>query len=108
MTTYTKSEWEEKGKKLFGEDKMKWEFKCPVCKKSQSVESFREFKDSGAKPDDAYQQCRGRFTGGKKGPDKCDWAAFGLFRGPDSVTHEGKEIFVFPFTETTNQRSVEG
>lgn len=104
MTQYTEEEWHKKGHRLFGKDVLKWEFKCPMCHKVQTPEDFRKFKDIGASPDDAHQRCMGRFTGGKSGPDGCDWAAYGLFRGPAKITkNNGAEIWLFDFAETKNE-----
>jgi hypothetical protein len=63
------------------------------------MEEFRQFKDKGANPNDAYAECIGRYTGGMEGPDKCDWAAFGLFRGPVIIMNDGKEVAAFKFME---------
>jgi len=94
----TVQEWKDQGLKLFGSvDPFDWSWKCPACKRQQTMEEFREFKDQGADPNTAYSQCRGRFTGGRKGPDKCDWAAYGLFRGPVVVTDGDEKVFVFDF-----------
>ncbi len=92
---YTKEEWLKKGEKLFGKDKMKWKFICPSCKHIQTPEDFKQFKDKGANPNTAYQDCIGRWTGGLNGLHKCDWASYGLFCGPDFVD----ETPVFAFAE---------
>ena|SRR3990167_5076025 len=97
---YTEKEWREKGTTLFGEDKKKWKFQCPACGNVRTAEDFRPFKDQGADASSVISNCLGRFTGGKNGPDKCDWAAYGLFAGPSFVKIEdGKEIPVFNFAE---------
>lgn len=64
------------------------------------VKDFERFKSKGASPDSAAGTCIGRWTGGRNGPYKCDWAAFGLFRGPGIVKIDNKEIPVFNFAET--------
>ncbi len=92
-------EWYAKGEELYGNDPLKWRFECPACKNVTTPEDFRQFKDQGADPNSAVQNCIGRFTGGRKGPNKCDWAAYGLFRGPHCVIKEGKEVWVFPFAD---------
>ncbi len=98
MRKETKEEWESKGESLFGKNKLEWKFQCPQCNNVVSAEDFRKFKDQGASPDSAYQECIGRYTGGRKGPNKCDWASYGLFRGPNLVIREdGKETPVFEF-----------
>lgn len=100
---YTQEEWMKKGAELFGNDYKKWKFRCPACKREQSIGDFEEFKSKGATPNTAYQECVGRYTGGRSGPDKCDWAAFGLLRGPDCViADDGREVWVFPFATPEN------
>lgn len=96
-----KVDWLLEGERRFGPDQMKWKFQCPACKAEHSVEEFRPFKDKGALASSAYQECIGRYTGGRSGPDKCDWASYGLFHGPCFVVAEdGKKIPVFAFAET--------
>jgi hypothetical protein len=95
---YTNEEWLATGEKLFGKDKLKWKFQCPACRNVASAEDFRQFKDQGASPDSAYSECIGRYTGGRKGPNKCDWAAYGFFGGPVIVeTLGGNTIRAFRF-----------
>lgn len=93
----TKESWFKKGSQLFGHNKLLWKFKCPSCNRVQSPMDLKPFKDKGATPNDAYQKCIGRFTGGKNGPHKCDWASFGLFSGPDTVMDGKTKIPVFEF-----------
>lgn len=109
MTELSEEEWLAKGTKLFGEDKLNWRFKCPLCKNVQTAEDFRKHKDKGATPSSVYQECIGRYEGGcrafgsnaktaKKSP--CDYAAYGLFNIGDIVKKpDGKEVTVFPFAE---------
>lgn len=103
----TLKEWLDEGKERFGDDFLKWRFKCPAC---GHVASGQDFKDAGADPNDMYQACIGRHNGkgadGMKGKDEgfgCNWAAFGLFgnlsKGRVVVTPEGKEVEVFDFAE---------
>lgn len=99
MEYASKEDWEKKGRELFGDDQTLWQFQCPMCKNVMTPGDFKKYKDQGATPNSAYQECVGRYTGGRKGPNKCDWAAYGLFRGPDCVEHENGETWVFPFNE---------
>ena len=101
---YTREEWLAELKRRFGDDSMKWAFKCPACGK---VSTVQEFKDAGATPNDAYQTCIGRHTG-KGSPTKnskegCNWAAFGLFgtlsEGDTVVTEDGEEITAFSMAD---------
>lgn len=104
---FTQKEWMEEGKKRFGEDIMKWKFKCPMC---GHVASIQEFKDAGAEdPNCAYTECLGRYTG-KGSPQKgdssgCNWAAYGLFGIPNDkgivvISEEsGYGVEVYPYAD---------
>ena len=61
----THEEYMAKGKELFGDDMMKWKFKCPACGHVQTPGCFRKYKEQGANPNDAYFNCIGRFSGGE-------------------------------------------
>jgi hypothetical protein len=89
--------WLQRGRELFGDDFQVWRFRCPICHRVQTIGDFRKFKDLGASPDSAAQECIGRYTGGMDGPDGCDWAAYGLFRGPDMIQTAAGPIGVFEF-----------
>jgi hypothetical protein len=113
--TMTEEEFLTEGKRLFGEDKLKWEFQCPCCGNIQTAEDFRKHKGAGATPDSAYTECIGRyqkdsfraFGENKKGAKKypCDYAAYGLFRiGHIIKLSNGKETVVFPFVVRTGLR----
>ena len=102
----TLEEWMTEGTKLFGKDMMKWKFVCPVCGNVQSAEDFRQYKDGGATPDSARQECIGRYanTGRdaftEKGKGPCNYAAYGLFRlSPVRVKHEGEVQQCFGFAK---------
>ena len=104
----TFKEWVEKGEKLFGKDMLKWEFVCPGCGHVQKVEDFRQYKDKGAKPDNAYCECIGRYSGGKSWmndkqskPGPCDYAGYGLLNICPVlvVKDDGKEVSSFAFNE---------
>lgn len=71
-------EWFDKGTALFGPNVFEWKFKCPSCGNIQSPNDFRKFKEKGATPETAAKDCIGRWEKDKG----CDWAAYGLFRGP--------------------------
>ena len=79
----TFAEWEARGKELFGDKKLDWKFKCPVC---GFVQSMRDYKEAGA-PMSAIgfscigrwrEKCRDAFREKGKGP--CNYAGGGLFR----------------------------
>lgn len=81
---YKLPEWQEEGKRLFGDDILNWKFKCPMC---GHVATVREFKDIGVeKLESAYQECIGRYKG-QGAPSKangkgCNWVSYGLFGIP--------------------------
>ena len=105
--TYTELEWNQRGVKLFGEDRLNWKFVCPICGNIQSVEDFRQYQDKGATPASAYKVCIGRYSGGrsafgykKKDENKtpCDYISSGFFRIGDTVIREdGENLCCFPF-----------
>jgi len=85
VRTITHEEWIEEGKKLFGEGYANWKAVCPVCGHVQSVEDFKLYRDQGATPGSAFQECIGRYCGGRsamsdKEGQPCDYAAYGLIR----------------------------
>lgn len=106
----TYAEWEEEGKRRFGEDIFKWKFQCPICKNVATVEDYKPFKDQGATPDSATCQCIGRFTGAKRKAfgdpvtpgQPCDYALFGLFRLPGVIITfpDGHKKMSFAFAPT--------
>jgi hypothetical protein len=101
--TYTLEQWEAKGKELFGDDYYQWKFICPICKNVAAVKDFAEYKNLGATPNSAYQECIGRYTGGRQGPFKCDWCAYGLFPGPVTILDGEKKINAFHFDENKKE-----
>ena len=109
---YTQEEWMKEGKRLFGEEFLNWKFKCPMCGNIQTPEEFRKFKDNGASPDSARQECIGRYLPkdkvttafgdkNKKVKSPCDYASYGLFRiGHNIKLDNGKETVSFPFADS--------
>ena len=98
MKEYTLKEWLSEGEKRFGEDKLKWKFKCPMCGHIASIEDFKN--EGSTNPNDAYLNCIGRFTGKgspKKGDSSgCNRAAYGLFGIPKGgIKVNGQHIFDF-------------
>lgn len=88
-------DWEREGRELFGEDKYHWRFRCPACKREWSINEalkvYPRLKGRGWNP---TSECLGRYAD----DIDCDWAAYGLFRGPWIVkTPEGQEVAAFPF-----------
>lgn len=102
------TEWLAEGRRRFGKDADRWQFRCPVCGNIQTMEDFERV---GADPHSAYQECIGRHLpsrasnlagtpakDGKKSP--CDYAAYGLFQfGWKVINEAGKAVPVFPFAD---------
>ena len=108
--TLTEDEFKAEGTRRFGEDEFQWKFRCPICGNIQSAEDFRKYKNVGAKPGSAYQECIGRYLpdsfrafgtnkkGAKKSP--CDYASYGLFNIGNRVKlANGEEVIAFPFAD---------
>ena len=76
-------DWQNEGRRLFGNDVRKWRFVCPMCGKEYSVGEFMEAGGDG--PNSAYQECIGRYLHAgppdkeKGNPNGCNWCAYGLF-----------------------------
>lgn len=105
-------DWQEEGRKLFGEDERYWKFVCPNCKNVQSPNDFLELKELGVvtmiDPNSAYFCCIGRFDAriaiadiGEIGDGKspCNYTMGGLFRFVHTIVidEKEKEHFVFEF-----------
>lgn len=85
----------------FGDDKRNWAFICPAC---GDVATLGDIQDAlfAAHRDENHllyvgRQCIGRILGalekGNYDGRGCDWAAFGLFRGPEFVIKpDGREM----------------
>lgn len=104
----TYDEWQERGLKLFGNDKLFWKFQCPMC---NNVATPSDFIGKGGRADDATCNCIGRYMpkeerGGlsadhsnQKIKSPCDYAAHGLFKfAPLTVIFpDGVEVECFGF-----------
>lgn len=95
----TQEEFEAELLRVFGEDRATWAFVCPSCGDQASVQDFLDAADKlGLDRNEtagrAGQECIGRTVGDERG---CNWAAYGLFRGPEFVVlPDGREIASFP------------
>ena len=93
----------------FGTDSLQWAFICPQCK---DIATLGDFFDAGVNPAVFGQECIGRSLGAlskefaRPGDDEsklpkyegrgCNWAAYGLFRGPvEYLSPEGKSTWGF-------------
>lgn len=80
----TQDDLQAEAKLRFGDDVLKYAFHCPHC---DDVATIAEFRDLAGDPGRAGQECIGRSLGANAKPKPtntrgCDWAAYGLFRGP--------------------------
>lgn len=107
----TSAEWLAMGQELFGDDRLKWKFVCPICKTPQSGEDYiakgLSIEDCGGSigfscigrklPIEERQE--GILNHKKKKNKPCNYAGGGLFRlNPILVTdEEGEEHEVFEF-----------
>lgn len=93
---WTQAELCDEARSRFGDDEKQWAFTCPNC----GDIACAHFLDLGAEPARLGQECIGRQLGALKGRPTtdsgralakrgCDWAAYGLFRGPWFVVLPG-------------------
>jgi len=92
----TRTEWIEKGKKLFGDDMMKWPFVCPSC---GHVATAQDYKDAGAPSTVVAFSCIGRWMKDSKeafGKDggPCNYAGGGLI-GLNPIEVDEEHYFDF-------------
>ncbi|MYR93061.1 MULTISPECIES: VVA0879 family protein [unclassified Streptomyces] len=92
----------------FGKNPMAWAFQCPTCGDTATGQDFsaaldehpRERKGVPVIASDLLgQECIGRTLGalGQGSSRGCDWAAYGLFRGPwEVVMPDGHSAWSFP------------
>ncbi len=105
LVRMTGEEWRARAIELFGKDEFQWRFVCPVCGHVQKIIDFAPYKDRGAIPGSAYQECIGRYTGAREfksnGEGPCNYAGYGLFRlSPVRVIVDGDELHAFAFDES--------
>lgn len=107
----TQAELVAEAREKFGPDPMGWAFKCPVCGDAATARDFRDALESHPRlargepataSDLLGQECIGRTLGalnrdGKKYAGRgCDWAAYGLFKGPwEIVMPDGHSAWSF-------------
>ncbi|MEV0616094.1 VVA0879 family protein [Nonomuraea sp. NPDC050404] len=93
----------------FGDDPLDFAFKCPHCGDVATIRDFPEDKREAA-----GQECIGRSLGATRGERHwdskgvqrgqakrgCDWAAYGLLRGPwEVVMEDGRSVWGFPLAD---------
>lgn len=97
--TLTQDELATEARARFGDDPKTWAFQCPHC---GDVANAQDFIDAEADPNRVGQECIGRSLGaltkdatgtdGRKHAKRgCDWAAYGLFRGPWFINDPGQQ-----------------
>lgn len=90
----------------YGDDPMQWAFACPNCKTvttgqalSDALKAYPRQRRNGERTitsDLLGTECIGR-TDPEQG---CNWAAYGLFRGPWEVElSSGESMWCFPIAE---------
>ncbi|WKW87111.1 hypothetical protein SEA_NICOLE72_74 [Microbacterium phage Nicole72] len=93
----TQSELWEALTERFGPDPQAFAFRCPSCgdvaRSRDFAEAFKAAGHEGYGSDRLGQDCIGRWVSGRG----CDWAAYGLFQGPEFVIlASGKQVPSFP------------
>ncbi|MDO4314665.1 MAG: VVA0879 family protein [Oscillospiraceae bacterium] len=104
MAKQTLAEWRTEAIRRFGKDPASWAFQCPACGK---VSTVRDFVTLGKGPNEATQNCIGRYNGHMRPASQagdgqgCDWAAYGLFgscgKGRIVIAEDDTEVEVFDF-----------
>jgi hypothetical protein len=76
----SEKDWAAIGRKLYGDDRRDWKFKCPVC---GNVATARDYEMAGASEGTVGFSCLGRWTGATSsfnGSAPCNYAGGGLIR----------------------------
>jgi len=91
--------WQAEGRRLFGDDMMRWVFVCPVCGHDQSPQ---DYWDAVAPSSAVAFSCVGRWIDGSReafggeGPGPCNYGGGGLFRlNPVSIVGSNNRWFAF-------------
>ena len=97
MRTLTHNEWLARGRKLYGDDSRKWQFRCVICGNVQSHESVTarnpKIRDTS---NWIYFACEGRHTEGIG----CDWTLGGLLKAHKlEVNDDGERVPCFEFAD---------
>jgi hypothetical protein len=86
MTTRTQDELVTELETRFGPKPMGWAFICPSCKTVTTGGDMRRALDATGRKDEYASQHLGQDCIGRIDSEQgCNWAAYGLFRGPDFV-----------------------
>lgn len=103
MRTVAAADWTFEGIEKFGQQRELWQFECPVCGNKQSGVDFLPYRQMGATPSTAYQQCIGRFNG-RKDDASLPGCLFSVSTQPDAAPVEieygpGHSMRVMEFAE---------
>lgn len=106
-------------KARFGDDPKQWAFICPTCGDVATAQDFKDALDAAGSEDSPFrhlgQICIGRLVGALKREQPkggyagrgCDWAAFGLFHGPEFVIMpDGREVPSFAIAPAPSEAAV--
>lgn len=99
MSVMSPEEWECLGKKLYGDDKSKWRFRCVKC---GHVQTAQDFRDIGVDPNGVlYFSCIGRWLKDVG----CDWTLGGLLTIHEREITDGvKSTPVFLFADEEREQ----
>jgi len=103
MIVMNHADWEDEGKRRFGENVRQWRFVCPSC---SYVASVQDWLDAKAPEGAVGFSCVGRYRSAKAQeaftgpPGPCNYAGGGLFQ-INPVYVEGTRVFAF--AEATNE-----
>lgn len=85
VKTIALAAWRDEGRRRFGIDSRRWQFKCPSC---GHVARKQDWEDAGAPPGAVAFSCIGRYTGDaeaakaaafKRAGGPCNYTSGGLF-----------------------------
>lgn len=104
IRTISHADWAAEGRRLFGDNPVKWRLRCPAC---GHVTTPEDYQSAGA-PDGAVGfSCIGRWSGalreaiGGRGPGPCNYAGGGLIplHTLEVTLPDGRTRGVFEFAE---------
>ncbi len=102
----TQAELVTEAQQRFGDNPLDWAFTCPSCGITSNGHDFgKALKEHPRKTrkgvDVIVSDLIGQECIGRTDPDKgCNWAAYGLFRGPwEIVMPDGHSVWGFPLAE---------
>ena len=101
MKKVNHQEFLDEGKRLYGDNTLKWKFKCPAC---SYVQSAQDFLDNGVSKEVTQGQiafsCIGRSVKGIG----CDWTLGGFLQIQNKMVDENP---IFEFADETTKEPTE-